>query len=268
MKEQTSPAFDSVAVDYDDAFTRSWIGQQQRAQVWRYLESNIKVESEQNILELNCGTGEDACMLSEKGHKVVATDISESMLEQTRLKQRERSIKNIEVILSDMTSAASLLKNRKFNLVFSNFGGLNCISPEEIRKLSGDLSRLLEKDGKMILVVIGRKCVWEKIYYYFKGMKSQAQRRNNTEAVPVNLGNTEQKTWYYSPEELSDLFKEHFKKKKAGAIGLFVPPSYLETGIRNKNFLKIILRGLDRIFGSLSFLADYGDHFIIEFEKK
>lgn len=268
MKEQASPAFDSIAVEYDDVFTRSWIGQQQRAQVWRFLEKNIHVERENVILELNCGTGEDACMLAEKGHKVVATDISEFMIEQAKLKQRERSINRLELILTDMKSVASLFGNERFDLIFSNFGGLNCLSPTEIKLLSQDLAGLLQKPGKIILVVMSRKCIWEKFYFYFKGMKSQAQRRNSPGAVRVNLGKSEQKTWYYSPEEISNLFKEHFKKEKARAIGLFVPPSYLEPGIRNKNFLKIMLKGLDRIFSSFPFFANYGDHFIIELRKK
>ena len=92
------PAFDSLAVEYDDTFTQSWIGRQQRFAVWRFLEKHIQGKREKTILELNCGTGEDACMLAKKGHHVLATDVSERMLEQTRLKQRERSIENLEVL--------------------------------------------------------------------------------------------------------------------------------------------------------------------------
>ncbi len=37
-----------------------------------------------DILELNCGTGEDAVLFSEKGFNIVATDVSEEMLKVTQ----------------------------------------------------------------------------------------------------------------------------------------------------------------------------------------
>jgi len=54
------PASDHVATQYDADFTHSQIGRLQRASVWHYLEKRFAKQKNLSILELNCGTGEDA----------------------------------------------------------------------------------------------------------------------------------------------------------------------------------------------------------------
>ena len=71
---------DHIASTYDASFTRTPIGQLQRKQVWTYLEKITLELKGLDILELNCGTGEDAVLFSEKGFYIVATDVSEEML--------------------------------------------------------------------------------------------------------------------------------------------------------------------------------------------
>ena len=55
-------AFSSLAASYDDLFTRSTIGRAQRNVVWDVLLNAF--EPGTRILELNCGTGEDALFLA------------------------------------------------------------------------------------------------------------------------------------------------------------------------------------------------------------
>src|SRR5271165_6783532 len=71
-------AFDRIAGAYDDVFTRSAIGQAQREQVWRRMLQAFAVG--ERILELNCGTGEDARFLGARGRKIVACDASAEMI--------------------------------------------------------------------------------------------------------------------------------------------------------------------------------------------
>src|ERR1700755_1327236 len=75
-------AFDQLATRYDDLFTRSLIGRAQRNAVWNVLAQTF--QSGDHVLELNCGTGEDAFFLAGKGVSVVACDASEQMIELAR----------------------------------------------------------------------------------------------------------------------------------------------------------------------------------------
>ena len=76
--------FDALAADYDRSFTASAIGQRMRAAVWRRLDTAFAPG--ERVLELNCGTGEDAVHLAERGVRVLATDVSPGMLAMTRAK--------------------------------------------------------------------------------------------------------------------------------------------------------------------------------------
>ena len=76
--------FDAMAADYDRAFTQSAIGRRLRAATWRWLDAGFAAGD--RVLELNCGTGEDALHLARRGVRVLATDRSGAMLAATRAK--------------------------------------------------------------------------------------------------------------------------------------------------------------------------------------
>ena len=111
--------FDSYAIHYDDHFTNSLIGKAQREQVRKQLSKVIKSDVK-NILEVNCGTGEDALWFSKKGMKVLATDISEGMIEVAKQKTNEVEFQQLNCL--DIGSLVPCT----YDLIFSNFGGLNC----------------------------------------------------------------------------------------------------------------------------------------------
>src|SRR5690348_10540712 len=85
--------FDALAADYDRAFTTSTIGRHMRAAVWRRLDAVFRPGD--RVLELSCGTGEDALYLARKGVRVVATDSSPRMLEKARAKVAQAGLMDL-----------------------------------------------------------------------------------------------------------------------------------------------------------------------------
>ena len=123
--------FDHIAHRYDSVFNRTAIGQLQRKCVWTYLETVMPHLSDYEMLELNCGTGEDAELFGDRGYNVLATDITFEMLKLTSVAEGRRSMSNrISSHYVDPDSFDETLFDKKFDLVFSNFGGLNSINPE------------------------------------------------------------------------------------------------------------------------------------------
>ena len=212
----------------------------QRTLVWTYLQQQLPHDRPARILELNCGTGADAIWLAQKGYEVLATDISAHMIETARAKTKELPVE-IQNRLTFETIAAEDLNQLKvekpFDLIFSNFGGLNCVSPNELRDLTPKLSKNLSSNGRLVFVLMSRFCWWETLYFLVKGNWTQAWRRQSKTPIeaPLAEGVTAQ-TWYYSPLGLSKLLKNNFSSEQQRPIGFFLPPSYLDNAF--KRFFK------------------------------
>lgn len=254
-------SFDTYSKVYDEDFTFSPIGKMQRARVHWHLEEWLPKHFK--VLEINCGTGEDARWIASKVKEIVATDISEKMIEVCRNKHISKA--TFEVC--DCRKISERFAGSDFNLLFSDFGGLNCLSPEEIKQFSEEANKCLESEGILLAVVMGRKCSWERFYFRWK-KDVRYNRRKKKEGVETVIGNERFLTWYYSPEEFALLLSDNFNFIEAHPIGLFIPPSYLNPFFKKKKWLLSILYDLEKLFGSDKSLSDHADHYLIAFKKK
>lgn len=258
-------SFDSMAKTYDCDFTKTEIGKMQRAQVWKYLLPFIG--SPKNILEVNCGTGEDALLFASQGHSVLATDISKEMIETAKAKL-EVDRPGIRFVQTGFSSVKETVGEKKYDLLFSNFGGLNCVDEAELKNLSNDFASILNQNGKMFLVMMGSNCRWEQIYFLLKRNFKKAFRRKIRSGVETKIGESVFKTYYYSPAEMKKISSHQFDVEQIKPIGFFVPPSYLEPFFKNKKWLLTIFSRLDNWLGSYSTLSNQADHFVIVLQKK
>lgn len=261
--------FDNAASTYDQDFTYSTIGKLQRNRVWKYIDTVIDSKKQLNILEINCGTGEDAIRFGQRGHQVIATDLSEEMLKITQEKVLKYNLQDkVHTLISDIKTINSCKFPAKFDLIFSNFGGLNCLNSNELIKLSIDLSHLLKPNGRFITVIMPRFCIWESLYFILKFDWQKVFRRNTHQSLQVKVAEEFVETWYYSPSSFYQIFKQQFKKINSKPIGIAIPPSYMEKSLGKKSGLMNILSRIENIFGTISLLANVSDHFLIDMQKK
>jgi ubiquinone/menaquinone biosynthesis C-methylase UbiE len=264
-----NPAFDSVATKYDSTFTQSIIGQAQREIVRDYLESVLNEKEKQKILELNCGTGEDAIWFANKGHTVLATDISEKMLEVTEQKIKGNNLSHrIRTKRIDLSKTEDMILNDEFDLIFSNFGGINCIQFNDLYKLPESLFRLLKPGGRIILVIMPTFCVWEMFYFTIKLNLKKAFRRSSTKGTKVYINGEDLTTYYYTPITISKIFQREFEQVFLKPLGFFIPPSYLEKFFSPKQKTFKLLKKMESSVTDWSVLANYSDHFLIDFVSK
>jgi len=261
--------FDTIADGYDSAFTYSAIGTAQREIVRSYLENSLPQNKELNVLELNCGTGEDALWLAKKGHSVLATDISERMLETTEEKAKDNQLNDkIKTKRLDLSKVDELNTNEYFDLIFSNFGGINCLAFNDFFKLPVFLSKLLKANGRLIMVIMPEICLWEVFYFTLKLNLKKAFRRSSTKGVKVKLMDREIITYYYSPIIVRKIFYKEFDQVGLKPVGFFIPPSYLENFFQSKNKIFNYIKRLESHISNWSLLASYSDHFLIDLKLK
>ncbi len=256
--------FDHIAKTYDKNFSYSLLGIIQRKLVYDEL---IELPCNQQILEINCGTGEDAIWLDKQGHNILATDISQEMIKVANKKKAIQNSNNISFELLELRQLNTFQVNRKMDLILSNFGGLNCISKNELKIFFKAATSILTKDGRIVLVVMPKHCLWESFYFLIKGKRKMIFRRHNSESVTVNVEGKKINTWYFDPKEIKEIAMD-FTVEKIKPIGFFVPPSYLNPFFKKHIKILRILENLEKMFGRCSFLAKYSDHYLIELKQK
>ena len=260
--------FDHIATT-DSVLTRSAIGQLQRKQVWNYLESITPHLDGLEILELNCGTGDDALLFSDKGINIVATDVSEEMLKVTVQKANQFSMQNkISSHYLDLDTFDETLFDKKFDLVFSNFGVTNCINPESLKKLLHKIPSILSPGGRFVAVVMPKFCLWESVYMFLKFRFGKIFRRMTNKGIAVDIQGTSIKTWYYNPSKIRKWTGSKFKVVTTRPIGFALPPSQLESNFTRKKGFLLRLNSLEKKIHKVSILSTMADQFIIDLQLK
>ncbi|MEZ4768408.1 MAG: methyltransferase domain-containing protein [Caldilineales bacterium] len=100
--------FDAAAGSYDAEFTGTQLARWLRETVWSVLGETFAPGD--RVLELGCGTGEDAVWLAQRGVHVTATDASTAMLDAAQRKAAAVGISDlIDFAAFDLASSRSLI---------------------------------------------------------------------------------------------------------------------------------------------------------------
>lgn len=261
--ENSSFVFDHMASSYDDDFTHSLTGRAQRNMVWRFLEDGNFLKQGISCLEINCGTGEDAVFMQENGVIVSVSDRSSEMCDIVQRKGVN------EVKRASFHELKDVFNGRKFDFVFSNFGGLNCVDSKEFTRTFENLAGLLSEGGRVVAVIMPKVCIWEHLYFLLKGQGQKMTRRWKKEGVSFEMNGDEVQTHYYSPRQVLKLVSSHFKVIRNKPIGVAIPPSYLENIARKSGLLFKIWNSIDTfLYKSGLWPAAIADHFIVELQKR
>lgn len=266
MNEQA--AFDVLAADYDTSFSQSLTGQAQRLVSRTWLQSFLAGKGLLRILEINCGTGEDALWLASLGHTVIATDQSSRMIGEAREKVLpDTADANPVFITCPFEELGTTLRHERFDLVFSNFAGLNCISPEKLAALNQELQQLLTDGGYVAAVIFGKYCWWEICYYLLKADGRNAFRRWTRKPVMAKLATAvSQPVFYYSVRGFMKRMKQ-FSLLEKKPVGLFIPPSYMEHSMRRNKRVFGLLVKLERLIQRASLCSSLADHTYLLLKK-
>src|SRR5688572_22073314 len=123
-EQHAASAFNKQSTVFDAIYSNNTIIEYKRRRVREHVLSLLSPNSA--ILELNAGTGEDAIFFAQQGHSVHATDISEGMQVQLQKKLRASRLRSVSQELCSFTELDQLTQRGPYDLIFSNFAGLNC----------------------------------------------------------------------------------------------------------------------------------------------
>jgi SAM-dependent methyltransferase len=260
-----SSPFDALAAEYDRTFTRSLIGRAQRDAVW--VAAARVFRSPGRLLEVNCGTGVDAVFLAKLGYRVLALDGSSAMVALARQRIVEEHLQNeVTVGCWPIENLDQLPESRPYDAAFSNFGGLNCVS--DLEKFGRDLAKRLKPGSPVLLCLLNRYCLSEIVHHVFRLQFGKAFRRLRPGGLLTSLGNgTRLRVYYPSVHSLVKALHPCFRYRAHQAIGLCVPPSYLEDWVTHHRQALAMAKQFDEAASRWPLLRDAGDHYLVHLER-
>lgn len=256
--------FSKIAEEYEELEESSSLIQYKRKIIRNHLLS--KTNENDRILELNCGTGIDAVYLANKGFSIVATDISEGMLSVFNQKITDKKFENKITIENKSFLDLIDFNQNEFNCLFSNFGGLNCIDQNDLKKVIDDIVELLTPGGSITLVIMPKITPWEWLRI-LKGNKSAFRRLKSGETF-ANVEGEKVKTFYHSARAVKKILNQDFENIRVENIFTFGPSgSSCHFPEKHSIFFKLLTK-VDKFCNKIGIFKGVGDYYVISASKK
>lgn len=271
----SAEAFSRYAPAYDAEQQGNLLARWQRKESLRVLAHSFKPGS--RVLEIGCGTGEEALFLARRGLRVLATDAAPGMVEEL-----DRKI----VRLSPEDAVRSLIKTRvlaasqighlvsefgysSFDGAYSSFGPLNC--EPDLAPIVASLGELVRPGGRLVISVINRYCIWEALWHLAKLQPSTAFRRwggRSLATVREEWQGSKVPVYYWTPRTLERTFSPDFSLLHTRALTWALPPPYLSARLTRHRWILAILERLEKRFASRWPFRALGDHVLLVLERR
>ncbi|MCU0520680.1 MAG: class I SAM-dependent methyltransferase [Anaerolineae bacterium] len=262
----TAMAFGEIAPDYDAAY-----GTEGNAMMtWMRGESLAILQAEfapgSRLLELGCGTGEEAVALAQASREVLATDIAPRMAAIARAKAIRSGVGgHVQVVALPAGYIDALRPLRPFDGGYASFGALNC--EPDLLAVGTALGRLIRPGGAFVTSIMGRTCLFEVLWYTAHLRPRRALRRlgGGWHIAPVaGEGSREVSvpTRYLTIRQVAAAFPV-FVVERALALPLLLPPPYADSLYRRHVNLFRRLAPCDRRLRGRWPWRQLGDHTVL-----
>ncbi len=218
--------FDNVAADYDRHITGNRMNRLLRDRSLAILGQRFK--DSHRLLEIGCGSGMETLPMLERGHEVLAVDISGGMLATVREKAARAGLAER---LSTRTLAAKDLRGllaetgpSAFDGAYSTFGALNC--EPDLSAIPSALAGLLRPSAPFLAGIYNRWCLFELGGY---ALSLQTRRAFGRRRNPVLVGASRFciDVYAHSVSDFDRLFLPYFHRERVEGVPVFLPPSDL-----------------------------------------
>ncbi|MDG6968273.1 MAG: methyltransferase domain-containing protein [Nitrososphaerota archaeon] len=259
-------AFDSASDEYDFTIRRNFINTWIRKRSLQVLRKLLRPGD--YLMEVGCGTGEEAIAISDWVSGIVATDVSAGMVGLLEEKVAARGLAGkilpMKLSASEISRVRDLIGEKEIRVAYSFNGALNC--EPNLGSFVRQLDSLLEPDGYFVCSVRNTTCATEMISH---GLVLQFDRANPRRVQPimVSVGGRDVPSTYFSPSSFISYFSPRFSPAQVIALPALLPPAYLNGYyLRLRPFLSFLER-LELPLSGVSPFNRLGDQTLFVFRK-
>jgi ubiquinone/menaquinone biosynthesis C-methylase UbiE len=260
--QQVIAAFDSVAEVFEASLEND-ITRRLRRKIHAAIHSLIAPGA--SILDLNCGIGIDAVALAQDGYTVLGVDISPKMIGQAETRAARIGTRNARFHVASFEDL-SWLGGRTFDLVLSNFGGLNCA--RTLDTVAKEIARAVRTGGCFVAVVMPPVCMWEIIAGIVRLKPKLAFRRlrENVDATGFPAGTFS--VHYHPPGNLMRSFDRWFDVERRDGLSIFSPPPHATAFKRKYPRVSRWLERWDDVVARVPGFRSIGDHYMMVLRRR
>jgi SAM-dependent methyltransferase len=248
-------AFDRDAAGYDEGFGRNPIGLVFRHVFQERLRRLLPAGA--RLLDLGCGTGEDARVFASLGFRVHAIDAAPAMIEQARAKAAGIPEEHLRFEQRAVEELAGL--GEGYDAAYSDFGALNCA---DLRAVGAGLAAVLRPGARVLLSLMGR---WPLPALVERALTGRGEARGRSAPRVAGLPVTVD---YPTPAEARARLGPGFEWSGGFALGVVVPgPGHALWAWRHPQMFGglALLEGFLR---DLPIFRSLGDHVVLEGKRR
>jgi len=217
----------------------------------------------ERLVELGCGTGDEAIELASHGCDVVGIDPSAEMIRVAREKAASRTLRGrLRFHVGYARDAAAVLSredNPHFDGGFSSFA---LSYEEDLEKVRAGLVEHIKPGGVFLAAVMNRLSGIEWTIAMASLHPSLSGRRL-ARATRHKVGNVQTTVYCRSPRQLSHAFSPGFTLERIRGLPVVLPPHYANRPLRRWPTLLEALSRIDARVGGWPLLDELGDQTVV-----
>jgi len=254
-------AYSAYAAHYDGILRENRINAYLRRETTKTL--HMLFDPGSRLLELGCGTGDEALALADDGCEVVALDPSSEMIRiaESKAAKHHRG-GHVRFVVGTSHDAANLLADTRdghFDGAYSSFA----LSYEaDLRPLCSALARLVRMDGRLVVAAMNRLCLSESLLSLLFLRPGLAGRRLSPWTTH-KVGQVRTVVYPRTAEGLSRQFRPAFAVEESRSLCAILPPHYANRPLRRWPALVDMMQRIDEVVGRRRVFRDLGDHELV-----
>ncbi len=254
-------AYDAIAARYDAIPEENRINRYMRAASLARLRSAFPAGS--RVLEIGCGTGDEALALAAAGVRVTALDASGEMVRVARAKAAERGLADAATFRQAAASDLPALADSLGGPFDGGYASFSLAYEADLRPVEAGLHSVLRPGATFLASLPSRVCAVELLLAIGSAHPAYAGRRLRP-WHGHKVGDSLVAIRTYTPRLLAEAMGRHFRLVGVEALPAIVPPPYMNRAYAKLGGLADAVERVDARVRSRSPFRYLGDHFLAE----